>query len=202
MNLDQAASVVQRYQPLLFQPVPSLLGYEFADLVEETRAAFFPSLDTRFEVRVARVGGSPLACIFFGLMGRGEHVIVFHPILNHSETPREVVTLIAKHELTHALMPGADHDDEFWRHEGSVAPERYACWRWIHDNLRPALRRADGRITIHRSWRRLQPTGRGPYTPHLPFEGDPFERLCPEGGAQLRLPPNWALRPATLAAAD
>ena len=191
---------MQRYQPLLFQPVPSELGYELADLVEETRAAFFPSIETRFEVRIARVTGSPLACIHFGLMGRGEHVIVFHPILNHPETPREVILLIAKHELTHALMPDHDHDDEFWFHEASVAPERYAAWRWIHENLRPALRRDRGRIRIHRSWRRMLPDHRKPYTPHLPFEGDPFERLCPEGGAQLRIPPNWALRPVTLAA--
>jgi len=36
--------VIYRYQPLLFDPVPSLLGYSLAELLEEVRAAYFPEL--------------------------------------------------------------------------------------------------------------------------------------------------------------
>lgn len=191
---------MQRYQPLLFQPVPSELGYELGHLVEETRAAYFSQLTNRFEVRIGRVKGSPLACISYHLMGAGEHVLFFHPALNHPETPREIIVFIAKHELTHALFPGRGHDADFWTHELYVAPERYAAWHWIYENFRPALRRRPtGEVSLHRSWRKLLPASRGPYTPGLPFEKDPFAELCPEGGAQMRMPPNWDLHPTALA---
>lgn len=193
---------MQRFQPLLFQPVPSEVGYELGELVEEVRAAYFREVDTRFEVRIARVTGSPLACIYYNLMGGGDHVIAFHPAMNHRATPREVLVFLAKHELTHAMFPGEDHSAAFWKHESFVAPERYAAWAWLFQNMRPALRRTpDGHIHLHRSWRKLLPDRRAPYTPHLPFEADPFDRLCPEGGAQLRIPPNWDLHPATAAIA-
>jgi hypothetical protein len=44
------------YQPLLFQPVPSLLGYSVTELVEEVRATWFPDLAESVEARFAAVG--------------------------------------------------------------------------------------------------------------------------------------------------
>ncbi len=187
---------MQKYQPFLFRPVPSEVGFDLDAMVEEIRAAFFPEISDRYEVRIGRSRGSPLACIWYNLMGHGQHVIYFHPVLNHPATPREVLAFIAKHELTHAVIPG-DHPPEFWQHEFTVGPERWAAWRWIYDNLGSCLRRDNGRLSVRRQWRRLQPARRTPYVPHLPFEGDIFAHYCPEGGAQMRFPPDWANRPAS-----
>ena len=186
---------MHRYQPLLFRPIPSEVGFDLDAMVEQVRAAFFPEIDDRYEVRIGRSRGSPLACIWYNLMGLGQHVIYFHPVLNHPGTPREVLAFIAKHELTHAVVPG-DHPPEFWRREFAVGPERFAAWRWIHENLGRCLRHDNGRLSVRRQWMTLQPAVRTPYIPHLPFEGDLFAHYCPEGGAQMRFPPDWANRPA------
>ena len=194
---------MQRFQPFLFKPIPSEVGFDLDAMVEEVRAAFFAEIEDRYEVRIGRSRGSPLACIWYNLMGRGQHVIYFHPVLNHPGTPREVLAFIAKHELTHAVRPDVSgqydgHPPEFWEHEFRVGPERFAAWHWIYENVGACLRRDRGRLRVRRQWRTLQPAMRTPYTPHLPFEGNLFEQYCPEGGAQMRLPPDWATRPAPM----
>jgi len=148
----------------------------------------------------------PLASIRLDFMGRERHVVAFHPVLNHAGTPREVVRFLAKHELTHVVRRGrvvgrwyASHPPEFWEHEAAISPERYAAWAWIHRNLGRCLRNRDRGLTVE-GWRALREQPRAPYTPSLPFEREEFEELCPEGGAQLHLPPDWCVRPQPLAA--
>ena len=188
-------------QPLLFLPAESAAGFSFPAVVDEARAIWFPELEDQVEVRIGTYGA--LAFVSQHLMGPRRHVIVFHPLLDQPGVPVEVVRFIAKHELTHIVRPpvryswGWDqHHAEFWEHERAVGPERHAVWSWIHQNLRRALRDTPRGVGVYSTWRRrIQGIPLAPYMPHLPLEDIPWQRLCPEGGAQLRLPPEWAWRP-------
>jgi hypothetical protein len=194
-----------RFQPLLFQPVPSLLGYSLSELAEEVRSVHFPEIEERVEVRFA--AESPLASMTYNFMGRDKHLMRFHPVLNHPGTPVEVLRFIAKHELTHIVRRGCyidgryeAHPPEFWEHERALGPEYYAVWHWIYTNLGPGLRRGrlDGSVRVTKRWRNLRESPRTPYTPTLPFNGERWERVCPGVGSQLLLPPDWAVRPLPL----
>jgi hypothetical protein len=195
-----------RYQPLLFQPVPSLLGFSLTGMIEEVRAAHFPELDEdQVEVRFAADG--PLAYVERSFMGWGKHLVVFHPVLNHPHTPSEVLRFIGKHELTHLVCPPRaygrwyePHPPEFWEHEAEVGPERYAVWQWIHTNLRKCARNTAGGYRVGRTWQALREAPRTPYTPSLPFNGERWDRVCPGDGAQLQLPPDWPARPLPIRA--
>ncbi|HMO53745.1 MAG TPA: hypothetical protein PJ994_04510 [Tepidiformaceae bacterium] len=193
--------LISLFQPLLFQPVESETGFSFSDVLNEARAVWFPELAGEIEVRIAAKG--PLAFVTWGGMGEGRHVVVFHPVLNRPDVPIEVVRFIAKHELTHIARPPAriggsweSHHPAFWEHEESVGPERFAVWSWIHANLGKVLFRGTDGLAVYSTWRRrISSAHLGPYTPHLPFGEIPWQLLCPEGGAQLRLPPEWPARP-------
>jgi hypothetical protein len=148
---------------------------------------------------------APLAYIARAFMGRDRHLVVFHPVLNHRQTPVEVLRFLAKHELTHIVRPprlidgyGETHPPEFWEHEAEIGPERYAAWAWIYKNLGRCLRRGDQGIRVTGKWRAIRETARTPYMPSLPFNGERWERICPGGGAQLHLPPDWVRRPMPL----
>lgn len=193
-----------RYQPLLFQPVPSLLGYSLTTMVEEIRAAHFPQLvGDQIEVRIAAEG--PLAYVKSAFMGPGRHLVVFHPILNHPQTPLDVMRFISKHELTHLVIPPRlvgsifeSHPPEFWVAEAEMGPERFAVWAWIHQNLRKCARNTRRGYSVSRKWQSLREAPRTPYTPSLPFNGERWDRICPGDGAQLQLPPDWPARPLPL----
>lgn len=188
-------------QPLLFQPVESHTGFDFAAVLDEMRALWFPELEDQVEVRIGSYGA--LAFVSRHLMGPRRHVVVFHPLLNRPGVPVEVVRFIAKHELTHIVRPPVryawgweSHHGEFWEHEHGVGPERHAVWAWIHQNLRGALYDTPRGVGVYSTWRRrIHDVRLAPYTPHLPFEDPPWQQLCPEGGVQRRLPPEWAWRP-------
>lgn len=193
-----------RFQPLLFQPVETRTPFSFSEIVEQERAATFPQVEHRIEVRIVAEG--PLASIRYHFMGRDRHVVVFHPVLNHPGTPEPVVRFIARHELTHLICPPrfmggrwVSHPPEFWEHEYAVAPERYACWHWIYENLRNARRTTRLGFRVKGSWGSIEARQRTPYTPHLPLDSQRWERLCPDDGRlhgpQLLLPPDWAPGP-------
>ena len=193
-----------RLQPLLFQPVETLTPFSFNEIVEQERAATFPDIPQRVEVRI--VADGPLASIRSHFMGYDRHLIVFHPVLNHPDTPEVVVRFIARHELTHIACPPRlvsgereAHPPEFWEHEYSVAPERYACWHWINENLRGVRRETRRGFGVTRRWRSIETRPRTPYTPHLPLDAQRWEHSCPEDGLlhgpQLLLPPDWAPGP-------
>lgn len=190
-----------RYQPLLFQPVPTLLRFSLTETLEEVRAAHFPDLaGEEVEVRIA--AERALAFISNGFMGRGRHLVVFHPILNHPQTPIEVVRFICKHELTHIVRPPHVHEGryeahppEFWEFEAEIGPERFAVWAWIYENLNRCARNTATGYRVTRRWRASRETPRTPYTPSLPFNGERWAHICPDDGAQLQLPPDWVTRP-------
>ena len=197
---QRSEATMFRYQPLLFQPVPSLLGYSLSELVEETRAVHFPDIEDHIEVRFA--AESPLAYIASAFMGRDRHLVVFHPVLNNPGTPIEVICFIAKHELTHLRCPPRVvdgwwemHPPEFWEHEAEIGPERHAVWAWTQRALGKCLSHDEHGFRVSGRWRTMREMRRPPYTPSLPFNGERWERVCPEGGAQLHLPPDWVKRP-------
>ena len=192
--------MMYRCQPLLFQPVPSRLGYPVSVLLDEVRAAYFPQIERPIEARFAAFG--PLATIRYDFMGDDDHVVFFHPVLNHPGTPVEVMRFVAKHELTHLVCPPRvidgevdSHPPEFWEHEFAVGPERYAAWAWINANFSRCARRGGGRYTVTGRWRALRDSPRTPYTPSLPFNGERWDRVCPGDGGQLLLPPAWVALP-------
>jgi hypothetical protein len=133
-RLTRSAAVPLR-QPLLFQPFERQAPFSFAEVVDETRAAWFPELEGEVETRVAALPS--LASVWFHRMGFERHVVVFHPVLNRPDMPVEVVRFIAKHELTHLRVPAAGHPPEFWEAELAAGPERFAVWAWLNRNLNP-----------------------------------------------------------------
>ena len=191
-RLTRSAAVPLR-QPLLFQPFERQTPFSFAEVVDETRAAWFPELEGEVETRVAALPS--LASVWFHRMGFERHVVVFHPVLNRPDMPVEVVRFIAKHELTHLRVPAAGHPPEFWEAELAAGPERFAVWAWLNRNLNPPVRPTRWGTRVLRDWQRTTPKVIGPYTPHLPFDDVPWRVLCPEGGAQLRFAPAWAATP-------
>jgi hypothetical protein len=141
------------------QPSLCLLPFSATDLLADVQAALFP--DVSQEVRLSFVGRGPLACIFHG--SKPAHVYV-HQVLNHPDTPTEVMSLIAKHELLHlrirpALEGGkrVQHPKAFWEAEKALAPERQAAWRWVWWHLGPCLKRRPRleRIDVLASWKRV-----------------------------------------------
>lgn len=187
-----------RRQPYLFQPVEALTPFLFSDVVDEVRSLFFPEIERRVEVRIAAEG--PLAFICLQFYGVDEHMVAFHPILNHPGTPVEVVRFVAKHELTHIVRPGPGHPADFWEHEYAIAPERFAAWHWIRTNFGAATREGASYRVVS-SWRRRMAERRSPYTPHLPLDPEQYEHICP-GDGQLMLPPQWAARPLPIASRE
>lgn len=181
-------------QPLLFQPYERQTPYAFSRVVDEVRAVWFPELDIDVEARIDAVG--PLASVWYHRMGRDRHVIIFHPVLNRSDVPEEVVRFIAKHELAHIVFPMGGHPPEFWAKEFEVGRERYAVWSWMARNLGPVFRPNGYGLWVRRDWRGRLPRRLEPYTPHLPFDDRPFRVLCPDGGAQLRFETTWSASPA------
>jgi len=87
------------------------------------------------------------------------------------------------------------HPPEFWELELEIGPERYAAWAWLDSNLGRCMRHGRYGMVMTQRWRSLREKPRTPYTPSLPFNYERFEQLCPAGGAQLQLPPEWAVRP-------
>lgn len=192
-------------QPLLFQPVIPVTRFSFSDVLEEMRAAYFPEIEERVEVRMVRT--SALAAMYAGFMGRDRHMVVFHPVWDHRDTPVEVVRFIAKHELTHIARPPRfvdgdleSHPPEFWEHERAIGPEGYAVWAWIRHNFGACIERGYQGVRVTSRWRQLRERARTPYTPALPFNGEKWERVCPGVGSQLLFPPDWAVRPLPVAA--
>jgi hypothetical protein len=191
---------MRELQPLLFQPVVSKLGFSLTSLAEEVRAVHFDGLVDEVEVRWHRRG--PLAYILTDHLGPARHVVCFHPVLNHEETPEPVLRFLTKHELTHIIRPPRlidwvwdAHPDEFWEYEDQIAPERYAARDWLYGNLvRTDCTKPFG-YRLKRGWRELNDGPRTGYNMHLPLEPERFERICPGGQAQLRFPPEWLARP-------
>ncbi len=107
------------------QPNLSFLSFSVTEMLADIRFRLFS--DVTQNVQVAFVAYGPLACIAHD---ESRATIYEHQLLNHHETPHEVLTTIIKHELLHLRISPAmvgekevQHSDEFWEAEVVIAPE-------------------------------------------------------------------------------
>jgi len=151
---EQIKLEAARIQPNLHFTRFSPLG-----LLNAVRREHFQGLGHAVELYFVNRG--PLACV----MARPDRATIYiHQVLNHAETPIEVLSLVCKHELLHLEVPPVtvkgrtlDHPPEFWAREKAVTPERRAAWAWIWRNYARCLqlRRRLERIDVTSRWRRL-----------------------------------------------
>ena len=134
------------------------LPFSPADLLGEVRSAHFPDLGGRVSINFVDRG--PLACVCHE---QATADIYVHQVLNHDQTPRDVISLICKHELLHLRIPPVEKDGEvvqhppdFWEAEKAICPERTRAWSWIWTNLDPCLKRRpkQERIDVLSSWKK------------------------------------------------
>lgn len=151
---------LKRLERVRLQPCLPRTTFSSAKVLAGVRAQYFGDLDSPVDLYFVPCG--PLACI---TMGMPSPTIYVHEVLNHPETPLEVMTLICKHELLHLRMPPrefngrvTDHPPEFWQEEARMAPERAEAWAWVWENLwgclkrRPKLERIDVLPEWSRAW--------------------------------------------------
>lgn len=120
-----------------------------------------------------------LACVF----RMSQPVVIhLHSVLNHHQTPPEVLEYILTHELIHLAVPPREldgrlrgHPPEFWELERKVAPERSVAWHWIYSMLWEVLRvdKESETIWVKRTWKRLMVRERWSMAEaHIRFEED------------------------------
>ena len=138
------------------------ISFSVREVIQDVQTMYFPDFD--LPVAFYFVTSGSLACCS---EDRNSKVfsIYAHEVLNHRDTPREVIALICKHELTRHLIPPrkigkkmVDHPPEFWEYEKQIAPERGNVWMWVHVNIggcikrRPLLERTDVLKTRPEYW--------------------------------------------------
>ena len=133
------------------QPNLCFVPFSIQTTLAEIQARHFPEINADTEIHFVSEGS--LACVH--LIDTAP-VIYLHQVLNHVDTPLEVVSHICKHELLHLrIRPGMEsgkmrqHTKAFWEAEKSLSRERDKAWAWIWINLstclksRPKLERVD-----------------------------------------------------------
>jgi hypothetical protein len=142
------------------QPELPCVPFNVNNLLDEVRSKHFPDLDSRVCFWFAPT--ARLASVF---QRDSEVYILAHPLLNHPDTPREVIAFVIKHELLHLSIPPREvdgertqHPPEFWTAEASMAPDGKLAWAWIWMNLGTVLRRCPKteRTEVTKRWRRLR----------------------------------------------
>ena len=141
------------------QPLISFLSFSATALLDEIHEKLFPDVDQTVELYFVTRG--PLAFIAHN---KNDASIYIHQLLNHSDTPIEVIVLILKHELLHLRIPPTiengkreSHPPAFWAAEKAIAPDRDSAWAWVWQNLwscvkqRPELQRID----VLPGWKRV-----------------------------------------------
>lgn len=159
MSIISDLKEARKLELALSQPSLNFLTFSASELLAEIHADLFP--DVRYTVRVDFVAGGPLACVAHTSECAS---IYIHQLLNHSDTPVEVVRLIFKHELLHLRIPPTwvagkevQHPPEFWKAERAIAPERNSVWEWVWVNFGKCLRRRPRlqQIDVGPRWKKL-----------------------------------------------
>jgi hypothetical protein len=141
------------------QPYLCLVNFSLRDTLETVRAEYFPEIQNAPAIYFVNRGS--LACI---CTGSAEPTIYVHAILNHPNTPVEVITAICKHELLHLRIRPREingrmrqHPPEFWDAEKSLTPELSQAWDWIWRRRRHWLKNRPRleRIDVRRNWREI-----------------------------------------------
>jgi len=102
----------------------------------------------------------PLACIS---IDDDKHDIFLHSVLNHPDTPEQVIEYILIHELIHTRVPSREvngimkiHPPEFFEEEKRLVPERELYWAWIYIHLNGCIypdKKHEGTI-VKRNWKK------------------------------------------------
>jgi hypothetical protein len=91
-----------------------------------------------------------------------EIVINIHAVLNHAQTPEQVIGFILRHELLHMIIPPREVDDvvvshppEFWAVEQGF-PDRVPVWNWLTVSLGSCMRsnKKQQLTLITREWKK------------------------------------------------
>ncbi|MGE5597737.1 MAG: hypothetical protein ACM3S1_17060 [Hyphomicrobiales bacterium] len=154
----------------LYQPALERTIVPIAEVVEDIRVRFLPEVPGPVPVFFAT--HDPLACAIDHDPELAFPAVYYHQVLNHPETPLEVLQFIAKHELLHYVVKPIQigrrwehHPDEFWEMEDRIGPEGRLVWAWLWANLHTCLKRRTllREIYVTRRWRELE------FAPRLPF---------------------------------
>lgn len=136
------------------QPALCFLGIDLSGLLQELLAGQFVGVTC--DVRVSFVSGGPLVCIL--IRDAGPAHIYIHQVLNHPETPPEVIRYVLQHELLHLQFPAEGdqpHPSAFREAEKRLCPEMPAAWMWMRTNLWQFIRNdcSRQRVKVTRNWR-------------------------------------------------
>lgn len=139
------------------QPELSFLRFDPFFMLEQIRSEF-PELSGKYKIELVLKRHALLACV---RQRKGEVLILVHSILNHEDTPREVIEVVLRHELLHLIIPPREvdgkhksHPPEFWEAEDRVSPTRALAWNWLFGVLGLNLRRDQKReaVLVLRGW--------------------------------------------------
>ncbi len=176
-----------------FQPAFERTIVPIADVVEEVRARWFPEIPGPVPAFFAT--HEPLACAVTAHHELAYPAVYYHQVLNHPETPVEVLRFIAKHELIHFVVPPRQrgrfldpHPPEFWDREAAIAPEARLAWAWIWANLHSCLK-ARARLRspkVTKAWHSLE------FAPRLPWAATELQLYLQSDGD--RSPRRWRPR--------
>jgi hypothetical protein len=166
-----------------FQPAFERTSLPIRDVVQEVQARWFPQLVAPVPVFFAEHG--PLACAMTFDRELAFPAVYYHQVLNHPQTPPEVLRFIAKHELLHFVVPPKQrgryldaHPPEFWDREDEIAPEARLAWAWIWANLHTCLK-SRSRLRspkVTRAWHALE------FAPRLPWEATELQMYLQAAG--------------------
>jgi len=113
----------------------SRFSFDLYDLLEEAKSIVPGVISSAVSIWI--LGHASL--LAFIEIGDVEKKIVLHPLLNHPDTPLEVIRFILIHELIHIVIPSVeiegrqlDHPDSFWALEKQLVPERALYWAWMY----------------------------------------------------------------------
>ena len=139
------------------RPCLELVSVSMRNLLAEIRQELFPEITHSIAIKF--VDSGPLACIWHD---DSLAEICIHQLLNHYDTPREVLSMIVKHELLHLRIPPVvvqgreiQHHPEFVAAQASICPELDATWCWLSANFADCLivRRQREGIDVRSKWK-------------------------------------------------
>ncbi|TXT49281.1 MAG: hypothetical protein FD137_744 [Spirochaetes bacterium] len=133
-----------------------LFSFDMYEVLEEAKGKFTDKVFNPVDVFIIKQ--ATLACI---QMDGTRQAISLHRLLNHCETPREIIKFIFIHELIHIIIPSelnggkiVMHTVKFWEEEKRIIPERNLYWGWMYFHFFPLFRKekeSEG-IFIRRGW--------------------------------------------------
>ena len=140
-------------------PELSFLSFDPVRLLRRIRTDF-PKTESK-RIYVYLQSQPALACV---RSDDKSAVIQVHSVLRHSDTPKEVMAFIFRHELLHLEIPAREvdgkitsHPPEFWIAEHALCQERTIAWNWLYLVLFPCLKFDPKHECVHvkSNWKRM-----------------------------------------------